>query len=197
VGLFVAILLVATLAADPQNQGVDPAILQIRILEGEGAIYRIGSRATRGITILVSDETGKPVEGARVSFRLPESGPTGTFHTGAHTEIATTRADGRAAIWGMQWNRVTGPLEVRVTAEKGQTRAGTVCALYLSDAPEAASQPARIGGGPSHKWIWIAAAIGGAAAAGIAATAARGTPTATAATPTVTIGTPTITLGHP
>ena len=193
-GLSVAILLVSILAVDPQ----DPAILQIRILDGEGAVYRIGSRATRGITIQVTDETGKPVEGARVGFRLPESGPTGTFSTGARTEIAITRSAGRAGIWGMQWNRVTGPLEVRVTVEKGQTRAGTVCALYLSDAPEAAAaQPAHMGPGHSHKWIWIAAAIGGAAAAGVAATAAKGKPTVAAPPPGVTIGTPTITLGHP
>jgi len=190
-GLSVAVLLISILAFNAPD---DPSILQIRIVDGEGAVYRIGSRATRGITIQVTDETGKPVDGARVSFRLPESGPTGTFSTGARTEIATTRADGRAAVWGMQWNRVPGPIEVRITAESGQTRAGTVCSLYLSDAPEVASQPARIGPGRSHKWIWIAAAVGGAAAAGIAATASKAKVTPT---PTVTIGTPTITLGHP
>ena len=34
----------------------DPAILQIRILEGEGAVYPIGARATRGVTVQVTDE---------------------------------------------------------------------------------------------------------------------------------------------
>ena len=193
-GLSVAILLIPILAlAAPQ----DPAILQLRILEGEGAVYRIGSRATRGITIQITDETGKPVDGARVSFRLPESGPGGAFATGARTEIATTRSDGRATVWGMQWNRTPGQFEVRITAEKGQTRAGTVCALYLSDAPDAAPATARVGPGRSHKWLWIAVAIGGAAAAGVAATAAGKSTTSAAAATGVTIGSPTITLGHP
>ena len=97
----------------------DPAILLIHIVEGEGAVYAIGSRATRGVTVQVTDETGKPVESAVVSFRLPDDGPTGEFSSGMRTEIVPTGADGRANVWGMQWNRVTGPLEVRITAAKG------------------------------------------------------------------------------
>ena len=187
------LLIPILLLADPQ----DPAILQIRVVEGDGAVYHIGARATRGITVQVTDETGKPVEGARIGFRLPESGPTGTFSTGARTEIATTRADGRAGVWGMQWNRTAGAFEIRVTAEKGQTRAGTVCSQYLTDSPETASQTARIGPGRSHKWVWIAAGVAGAAAAGVAATAAKGKPAPATPSTTLTIGTPTIILGHP
>ncbi len=178
---------------DPQ----DPAILQIRVLEGEGAVYGIGSRATRGVTIQVTDETGKPVEGARVSFRLPESGPGGTFSTGARTEIATTRSDGRAGVWGMQWNRTAGSFEIRITAEKGQARAGTVCAQYLTDAPEKTTQSSKIGPQRNHKWIWIVAGIAGAAAAGIGATASKDKPAASAPSTGVTIGAPTISLGRP
>ncbi len=190
--LSLAILLIAF--ADPQ----DPAILQIRVIEGEGAVYGIGSRATRGVTIQVTDETGKPVEGARVSFRLPDSGAGGTFSTGGRTEIATTRSDGRAGVWGMQWNRTAGSFEIRITAEKGQARAGTVCSQYLTDAPEKAPQTSRIGPGKSHKWLWIAAGIGAAAAAGIGATASKGKPATSAPQPGgVTIGVPTISLGHP
>ncbi len=174
----------------------DPALLQIRVLEGDGAVYGVGSRGTRGVTIQVTDETGKPVEGARVSFRLPDSGPGGTFATGARTEIATTRSDGRAGVWGMQWNRSIGAFEIRITAEKGQARAGTVCAQYLTDAPEKTTQTSRIGPSKNHKWIWIAAGIAGAAAAGVAATASKAKPAATTV-PSVTIGAPTISLGHP
>jgi hypothetical protein len=195
VSVSVALLLVPILVIlDPQ----DPAILQLRVQEGEGAVYAIGSRATRGVTIQVTDETGKPVEGATVSFRLPDSGPTGTFATGGKTEIATTRPDGRAGVWGMQWNRTAGSFEIRITAVRGPSRAGTVCAQYLTDSPEAAAPASRIGPGRRHKWLWIVAGIGGAAAAGVAVTAAKGKPTA-GATPTtgVTIGTPTIILGHP
>ena len=190
------ILLVPILAL---AEAQDPAILQIRVLEGEGSVYHIGARATRGVTVQITDETGKPVEGARVSFRLPEVGPGGAFATGARTEIATTRADGHASVWGMQWNRIPGPFEIRITAERGQATAGTTCAQYLTDSPETAGQTARAGPGRSHKWIWIAAGIAGAAAAGVGATAAKGKAASSTTTPStgVTIGPPTITLGHP
>jgi len=97
-----------------------PSILTIRVAEGDGAAYPIGSRATRGVTVLVTDETGHPVEGATVSFTLPAEGPGGVFSSGGRTEIAATRADGRAAVWGMQWNHTAGAFEIRITAVKGQ-----------------------------------------------------------------------------
>ena len=161
----------------------DPAILQIRIVEGEGAVYPIGARATRGITVQVSDETGKPVESAAVSFRLPDDGPTGAFASGMRTEIATTGTDGRASVWGMQWNRVTGPLEIRITAAKGQARAGTVCGLFLSDTA-AASEPrsAKAPNWRSHRKLWLGIAMAAGAFAGVAAVTSRGTPGAASAT---------------
>jgi hypothetical protein len=183
----------------PMAAQSDPAILQIRIIEGEGAVYPIGARATRGVTVQVTDETGKPVASAAVSFRLPDDGPTGAFSSGMRTEIATTSADGRASVWGMQWNRVTGPLEVRITAAKGQARAGTVCGLFLSDAV-AATEPrsAKAPSWRSHRKIWLGIAIAAGAFAGAAAVTSRGTPSATAGSVNAPqIGTPTITIGKP
>lgn len=184
----------------------DPDILLIRIVEGEGAVYSIGSRATRGITVQVTDETGKPVNNAAVVFRLPEDGPTGTFSSGMQTEAATTAADGRANVWGMQWNRTSGPLEVRITAAKGQARAGTVCGLYLSASDSRNAEP-RIAGQSngvlsrwrSHKKIWIGVGIAAAAFVGVAAISGRGTPSvATAAGVNAPkIGTPSIIIGKP
>jgi len=175
-----------------------PAILQVRVVEGDGAVYSVGSRATRGITVQVTDEAGKPVEAASVSFRLPDEGPGGAFSTGSKSEIATTRADGRASVWGMQWNRTAGSFEVRVTVVKGPTRAGTVCAQFLSDSPAAAAS-ARMGPRRGHKWLWIALAVGGAAAGAVVATglASKAGSGTSATPPGLTIGTPTIILGHP
>jgi hypothetical protein len=178
----------------------DPAILLIRIVEGEGAVYPIGSRATRGVTVQVTDETGKPVESAAVVFRLPPDGPSGTFSSGMQTEIVTTTADGRANVWGMQWNRMTGPMEVRITAARGQARAGTVCGLYLSNAL-VSSEPrqSKAGGWRNHKKIWIGVGIAAAAFAGTAAISSRGTPSAAAAAGVNApqIGTPSIIIGKP
>lgn len=183
----------------------DPDILLIRIVEGEGAVYPVGSRATRGVTVQVTDETGKPVNGATVVFRLPEDGPTGTFSSGMPTEIVASGVDGRANVWGMQWNRVTGPLEVRITAAKGQARAGTVCGLYLSASESRNAEP-RIAGQSngvlsrwrSHKKIWIGVGIAAAAFVGVAAISSRGTPSAAAAGVNAPkIGTPSIIIGKP
>ena len=176
-----------------------PSILTIRVAEGDGAAYPVGSRATRGVTVLVTDETGRPVEGATVSFTLPAEGPGGVFSTGGRTEIAATRADGRAAVWGMQWNRTAGPFEIRITAVKGQARAGVVSAQSLSNAPVARDAGAGKvrAAGSGHKLLWISLAIAGAAVAGVAGVAAR-KPSAAAAASSATplkIGTPAISLG--
>jgi hypothetical protein len=95
--LLVIFLLLLGLPINAQNE---PAILLIRIVEGEGAVYPVGSRATRGVTVQVTDETGKPVDSATVVFRLPQDGPTGIFSSGMPTEVVTTGADGRANVVG-------------------------------------------------------------------------------------------------
>jgi len=179
----------------------EPAILQLRVVEGKGTIYPLGSRATRGITVQVTDETSLPVEGATVSFLLPSSGAGGTFVNGSRTEIATTGGDGRASVWGMQWNRAAGSFEIRITAAKGPTRAGTLCTQYLSGelAPhEANSLKSRMGPSHGYRWLWIAVAVAGAAAGGVAVVLLKDK-SGTSSTPSdgLQIGAPTINLGHP
>jgi hypothetical protein len=177
-------------------------IVQLKVVEGEGVVYRTGTRATRGLTVLVTDETGKPVDMAAVSFRLPDEGATGTFSSGLRTEIVTTGPDGRATVWGMQWNKTPGPVEIRVTAIKDQARAGLISTQYLSD-----SVAAKSGGegvftaSHSHKWLWIAAIAAGAAGAGAAFAFSKGSsPASSTTTSSVTgtlIGMPSITVSHP
>jgi hypothetical protein len=177
----------------------NPAILQIRVIEGEGVAYPLGGRATRGVTVQVTDETGKPIENTSVSFRLPEEGPSGTFSNGSRLEIATTKADGRASAWGMQWNRTEGSFEIRITAVKGQARAGTVCAVYLSKATAETGSSSPVKLARSHKWLWITLAVAGGAGVAVAlgaASAKSSTPAGPSVTPT-TIGSPTIVIGHP
>jgi hypothetical protein len=111
-------------------------IVQLKVVEGEGMEYHTGSRATRGLTVLVTDESGKPVENAAVSFLLPDSGATGVFKSGLGTEIVNTGADGRATVLGMRWNNTPGPVEVHITAIKDQARAGIISTVYLSASAE-------------------------------------------------------------
>jgi len=48
------------------------------------------------------------------------------------TEVVVTGADGRASVWGTQWNRTAGPFQMRVTTVKGQNAPGW---LSLSTSP--------------------------------------------------------------
>jgi len=196
-----------------------PAILRIRVMEGEGSIHTSGTRSNQAIVVLLTDEAGRPVEGASVSLRLPDEGPTGQFASGMRTEIAVTGPDGRVAIRGIQWGRAAGPVQVRITASKGEARAGILSTQYVTEpaggqarrtaepATGKAKAPARIEQPSRSKWILVAALIGGAAAGGVAAASrsgktAPGAPPAIVTPPAVTqptasIGIPTITVGRP
>ncbi|MCC6537815.1 MAG: hypothetical protein IT162_09715 [Bryobacterales bacterium] len=196
-----------------------PAILRIRVVEGEGSIHTAGSRSNQPIVVVLSDEAGRLVEGASVSVRLPDEAPTGLFANGMRTDIALTGPDGRVVIRGIQWSRAAGPVQLRITASKGEARAGILSTQYITEpsgaqasrrGPDPATgpprPPARIEQPSRSKWILLAALIGGAAAGGVAA-AARGGSTAPGAPPAVTppavvqpsatIGSPTITVGRP
>ena len=178
------------------------AILQIRVVEGEGAVHAPGSHGTRPLTVEVTDETGKPVEGAAVSFHLPEDGPGGLFTNGMRTEVAVTDGHGHASVHGLQLNRVPGRFQIRIVASKEQARAGMVSFQYIAEPGSGAAATA----GTSHgyrKWIVVAVlAAGGSAAAILAAGKSGSTPASSASsapapTVTLTIGTPVITVGKP
>jgi hypothetical protein len=195
-----ALLACALAAALQLNASV---IVQLKVVEGEGTVYRTGGRATRGLTVLVTDEAGKPVPGASVSFRLPDSGPSGVFTTGLRTEVVTTDVNGRASVWGMQWNKTAGPFEIRITAIKDQARAGIVSTQYLNDTAAVGAAQAGADGTfkASHsgktKWILIAAGVGAGAAAAMFLARSHTSPAAVTSTPATTIGGPTIIVGHP
>lgn len=176
-------------------------IVQLKIVDGEGVTYRIGTRATRGLTVLVTDETGKPVDLAAVSFRLPDEGASGTFNSGLRTEIVTTGPDGRATVWGMQWNKTPGPVEIRVTAIKEQARAGIISTQYLSDsvAVKSGGEGVFTASHGGHKWLWVAGAIAVGAGAGAAyfllnKSKPASNPTSTSG---VTVGSPSVIVGQP
>lgn len=159
-------------------------------------VYPPGSRATRGITVLVTDESGRPVPGVAVSFQLPEEGPSGVFINDSRTDIVTTQNEGRATVWGMRWHKTPGTVAVRITAMKDGVRAGMICTQYLDSASKAPS--ASIGQGHS-KLLLISLAVATAAGVGLAAGALRNSktnPTA-APVPTISIGTPTVIVGAP
>jgi hypothetical protein len=176
-------------------------IVQLTVVEGEGQTYRTGTRAARGLTVLVTDESGRPLDKASVSFRLPDQGATGTFTSGLRTEVVTTGPDGRASVWGMQWNKTSGTVQIRITAVKEQARAGIVSTQYLSDsaAPVAGGEGVFAASRKGHKWLWIAGiAVLAASGAGYALLRSQGS--SNSPNPVLaglSIGAPSITVGHP
>jgi hypothetical protein len=184
------------------------AILQIQVVEGEGSVHVPGARTNRSITVEVTDETGKPVAGAAVSFHLPEDGPGGAFVNGLRTDIAMTDARGRASVRTFQANRLPGRFQLRIVASKEQARAGTVSFQYIGEvaggstavAPRTAT--ATSGGARSNrKWYAIAAVVAGGAVAGALASRGSSAPVVvtpvTPPPPTLTIGVPSISVGKP
>lgn len=181
--------------------GNEPTLLQIRVIEGEGAVHRAGARAGRPLMVQVTDETGKPVTEATVSFRLPEQGPSGVFPNDLKTDVVVTGSDGRASVSGMRWNETPGAFEIRITASKGQIRAGTVTAQYISGTAKAdqTQQGSMPGSGDSRsKWIVIGAIAAGAAAGGLIWGLSRSSGNGGGATPAPPqIGNPSIIVGRP
>ena len=178
--------------------GAQVAILQIQVSSGEGAVHSAGARDPRGIGVVVTDETGRPVEGAAVSFHLPDQGPSGTFVNGLRTEVAVTDDRGRAAVHAIEFNHVAGRFEIRIVASKEQARAGTVSFQYIAGTSPGAVT-AKGGGHHRKKWL-IVAAVAGAGAAGGAMALTRASPAPAAAAesgPVFTIGPPSITVGKP
>lgn len=186
------------------------AIVQIRVIAGDGAVHQPGARSMRALTVEITDETGKPVAGAAVSFHLPESGPGGLFLNGLRTEVVITDVQGHATLHGMLANRTPGRFQIRILVSREQARAGTISFQYIAE-PRGGATTASAGPANRKRWIAVAAVLTGGALAGVAASRGSTAKTAatftagisTATTPgpvvtlTVSVGNPTITVGKP
>lgn len=169
------------------------AVLQIQVVEGDGAVHAPGARAVSPLTVEVKDDAGKPVQGAAVTFHLPEDGPGGVFPTGLRTAVVPTGAQGRATLRGLRVNRIPGTFQIRIYASKEQARAGVISLQYIAE-PNSGIAKAR--SGRWRKWIAAAAIVGGGAAAGVLA--ARSKPSVnTPAPPSTSIGQPGIVVVKP
>jgi len=166
-------------------------ILQIRIVEGNGAVHAPSSRSARPLVVEITDEAGRPVRAATVSFQMPDEGPSGTFSSGLRTDVATTDARGRAAVRGMRFNRVTGPFEIRIVAVKDQVRAGTVSPQFISQGAKAAARR------PSARWVFLGAAAVGTVVGILVGGRGESTGGPAAGAPTLSVGTPSIGISRP
>ena len=172
------------------------ATLQIKILEGDAAVHAAGARSSRPLTVQVTDDFGRLVSGAAVSFRLPEEGPGGIFSNKLRTEVVVSDANGRATVRNLQLNRTPGPFQIRITAAKEQARAGTLSRQFIEGGAAASVKPKS-----SRRWIVVGLVAAGVAGGVGASLGGHSAPAHTAAAPPpgapVTVGPPVITLGRP
>jgi len=119
--IFLAVLLLTNLL-----HGQQPT-LHVTVVAGEDAKYNIDQKVHVEPVVQVDDETGKPVEGAAVTFSLPDQGAGGTFENGTHTLTIPTNPQGRATARGIRLNDVTGSFNIHVTASyQGGTATTTI-----------------------------------------------------------------------
>src|SRR5207237_1415690 len=93
--------------------------LKIVVIEGEGAVNNILFGSAREPIVQVRDENDKPVNGAKVTFTLPDRGPGGTFYGTGRNLSVTTNDQGRATGAGFRHNFIEGHFQIQVTAAKG------------------------------------------------------------------------------
>jgi hypothetical protein len=201
------------------------AVLQIKVVDGDGAVHPAGARIPHPLTVEVTDETGRPVAGAAVSFQLPAEGPSGLFANGLRTDLVLTDASGRASIHSVQLNRTGGQFRIRITAVKEQARAGALSVQYIGESPQESAKPApaasanasparatttgtarsgeitptttKMGSGRHKKLIVLAVIAAGAGIAFLGVSRASASKSSTVSSSVVSVGTPTITIGNP
>ena len=107
-----------TPAIQPPANDTEASALELRVVQSdEGAL--VNSPSSKGFTVEVTNGHGAPVSEVAVAFRLPDSGPTGTFADGSHARVVYTDLSGRASVSGLQWGAFAGTVEIHVTAVKG------------------------------------------------------------------------------
>src|ERR1700684_3919781 len=159
--VFLSCLLLSNLlSAKPAESPQAAPMLNIVIVEGEGAINNVKQRVNREPIVQVEDENHKPIAGAAVVFFLPNQGPSGFFANGGKSLTVTTNADGRATASAITRNNLSGQMAIRVTAAfAGQTATATITQTNVAAVATGLSTTAKV--------LLILGIAGGAAAAGI------------------------------
>jgi hypothetical protein len=146
-------------AAPPQ--AMVAGALKILILEGNGALNSVDMRNAIPPVVEIRDQDDRPVEAASVVFRLPASGPGGTFNNQQLSKTAITNVHGQATSGPWVPNSTLGRFQIHVTATSGNrmgeadiVQTNTARQLAMSGEPE---KPKK-----SH-WKWIAIGAGAAA----------------------------------
>ena len=139
-------LLLLLVELTSSSLALEQSALTVIVVDGEGAINNIRQRTTRVPIVQIEDENHEPVSGATVEFRLPETGPGGTFANRARFLRVTTGANGRAAANGFRPNDLTGTYLIRVTAVFGELTAQAVVTQTNLSGTASRGMPKRLTG---------------------------------------------------
>jgi hypothetical protein len=119
--------------------------LQIRVIEGEGAVNIIQQKTAVAPLVEVRDRNDLPVSGAVVTFTI--GGKAASFAGGVQTLTVTTNAAGRAAASALS-PLTSGGVQIQVSAAfQGQVAGATIAQTNVMTAAEAAAAGASGTGG--------------------------------------------------
>ena len=171
-----------------------PKALKILPIQGEGAKNNTRARTATQPAVEIRDENDKPVAGAEVVFRLPATGPGGTFHDWMRAQTARTNAQGQAVASGFTPNEEEGRFNIKVTA----AMAGVASEAVIAQSNVRGPMAPQVKSGRSAWWkpVLIAVAAGGLVGGIYAARGGSSGAAAIPATP-VTITPGPITVGTP
>jgi len=164
--------------------------LKVLVLEGQGSINNTTRHIGVQSVVEVRDENDRPVEGAKVLFRLPLSGPGASFTGNSLTFTGLSNAQGQAGANGFVPNGEQGRFDIHVTAtyqnrigEATITQTNSLNTLAIVLPPKPKKSVWR------NKYLWIG--VGTAAVVGITLAVVLGHSTSTKAV-TITPGAVTI-----
>jgi hypothetical protein len=153
--LLLALWIPATAQAAP--------MLNLVVVEGEGATNNIRQRTARAPVVQVEDENHKPIAGAIVVFTLPSNGAGGAFANGARTLTMVSDSKGQAVANGFRPNGLKGQFKIHVNA----SFQGLTATMSINQTNAALTATGAVASaGVSTKLIVVLAALGAAAAGG-------------------------------
>jgi hypothetical protein len=180
-GTFVCLCLaVQSVLAGQSNAG-----LRVQVVHGNGANNILENVPAQPVTVRVVDRESRPVQGARVTFTTPDTGPSGDFASGLNTLTTLTNEDGTAAALEFRPNEIPGAYEIQVRAE------------YLGEIATVAIRQTNVTGKKSMTKYIVLAAVAGAVVA-VVSTRSGGnsrqpSSTSTSTAPTITFGSSSVT----
>lgn len=151
---------------DPSRLSNPLRRLRVYNLSGNNNTNRIREGLIVTPVVEVRDANDLPIEGATVNFRLPASGPGGTFPGGAYTKQVRTDAQGQAIADGFQPNGQDGRFTIQVRADYEGVQAVTTIeqvnsSLFAADVDRLKKSKKK------RRLLWVGVAAGAGVAAAI------------------------------